>query len=299
MELQRVGSLSNMKSSDVFKQLMETFKNNVTIFMSFKNPATYLRYHKFVAQYNCSTITTAIIIAWYTITGSIFYFFAMYNTQARGSVGIIFLVLLLLTYVFTPLGFIIMYYRIFPNKHNKISPDSSSSSNNLKSWLIFLETIGVVTGSALMSAALFGQVYAGQCDSISSFNHILSCNPSANNYSLPSGTMLLTMMAPLVLSCVFRMVRWEAVLASYIISNVSILFCILYGQLYLSLYTWILYIPLSISILFENQRNSLVTFFLVERLEQLVVEVEKITKDTYNTEMIHMMANMAHDLKTV
>jgi signal transduction histidine kinase len=52
-------------------------------------------------------------------------------------------------------------------------------------------------------------------------------------------------------------------------------------------------------LLYENQRQNLQLFVLAEKLTHSLEENERLADETHATELRHMIANVAHDLKTV
>jgi signal transduction histidine kinase len=49
--------------------------------------------------------------------------------------------------------------------------------------------------------------------------------------------------------------------------------------------------------LYENQRQNLILYFVVKRQRKLLAENKQLSEET-TTELRHMIANVAHDLKT-
>ena len=60
-----------------------------------------------------------------------------------------------------------------------------------------------------------------------------------------------------------------------------------------------IYILLSGLLLYEYQRQNLATFILTEDLKFALEERERCAEETHASELRHMIANVAHDLKTV
>ena len=61
----------------------------------------------------------------------------------------------------------------------------------------------------------------------------------------------------------------------------------------------VIYFCYSLIILYDNQRQNLSIFFLAEKLKFSLGENERLADETHASELRHMIANVAHDLKTV
>lgn len=60
-----------------------------------------------------------------------------------------------------------------------------------------------------------------------------------------------------------------------------------------------LYFAYSIIILYDNQRQNVSLFFVAEKLKFTLDENNRLADETHASELRHMIANVAHDLKTV
>jgi hypothetical protein len=77
-----------------------------------------------------------------------------------------------------------------------------------------------------------------------------------------------------------------------------LLVIILWFNLYNSTVSLIFYVPISLIILTESRRQNLEVFFITQKLEKSL-EDNEANAELHATELRHMIANVAHDLKTV
>jgi signal transduction histidine kinase len=125
-----------------------------------------------------------------------------------------------------------------------------------------------------------------------------SCNSGLASRTLPQESVMLLMIQPLCYSVAFKSLQFEFVVATW-----AIIICALFGavwmvEAYQSLPAILIYMPLSLALLLENHRQDLILFFVVKSQRKLLAENKQMSEER-TTEMRHMIANVAHDLKTV
>ncbi len=141
------------------------------------------------------------------------------------------------------------------------------------------------------------RVYNGKCHSLNQLE-MYKCNSELSSRALPQEYLLILMINPVVNSIVFKSLRFEHVFLSWIIVIATLVVCVIYANATQSLPAICTYIPTSLLLLFENHRQDLILFFVVKSQKRLLVENKRMS-DEMATEMRHMIANVAHDLKTV
>jgi hypothetical protein len=167
----------------------------------------------------------------------------------------------------------------------------------LLSWTPVIEVTSALASILSLGVCLLARVHNGQCKSLNQ-TYMWSCSSEMASRALPQEHLVMLMMYPLMHSSVLKALRFEYVLASWVLAIMFIFAAIGWSNATQSLPAIIIYIPLSGVILFENYRQDLILYFVVKRQKKLLGENKRMA-DEQATEMRHMIANVAHDLKTV
>eukprot|EP01034_Spumella_vulgaris_P040771 gene40771-50450_t len=151
---------------------------------------------------------------------------------------------------------------------------------------------------ASLTPALFllGRLYNGECRSLNQLD-MWSCNSGYASRTLPQESVLILMIQPICYSVAFKSLRFELVMATWVIIMCTLCIGVWMAEAYQSIPTIIIYVPLSLIILLENYRQDLILYFVVKSQRKLLAE-NKVMAEERTTEMRHMIANVAHDLKT-
>ncbi len=114
-----------------------------------------------------------------------------------------------------------------------------------------------------------------------------------------SHDLVLIMMTPLLLSIVFHSTDWFTTFLCWICG--IFFMCGLYWSSFTgtTLLALLMYVFLSLVLSYEYRRQSLSKFLLSLNLKLLIQENELMADELHANEMRHMIANVAHDLKTV
>lgn len=128
--------------------------------------------------------------------------------------------------------------------------------------------------------------------------YTISCNPLDDKARLPDDILLATLVMPFFYSVILR-VHWRTLLATVVIIIGALLTGGLIEKLYLSLQYVAIFIPLMLVVLHEHQRQTMAQFYIALKQQALIQENERLAEDVHAQEMRHMIANVAHDLKTV
>jgi signal transduction histidine kinase len=115
---------------------------------------------------------------------------------------------------------------------------------------------------------------------------------------MPEDVMVASMAIPLVMAVIVKGAKWEATLVGCMIICATNLFTMYHFDLANSLAVFVLYFPVSLVVLFENQRQNIKVFLLSQNQENLLLENERLAEETHANELRHMIGNVAHDLKT-
>lgn len=163
-------------------------------------------------------------------------------------------------------------------------------------YSFFLLSITTVNGLFLLF-----RVQSGTCKS-TSFQGQWSCNPLTAEESLPLNSIVLNMWITIAFIALFRCIRWSVHLLIWVIT-LGFLFTatVLVGKANFSV-VWIAnisYLVLGGVVIYELKRQSLHTFKIHKLLEATIDELVELKESEYAEEMRHLIANVAHDLKTV
>ncbi len=175
--------------------------------------------------------------------------------------------------------------------------DESPRRDYIMSWTPVVEVVSALASTLSLGVCLLARVYNGQCRSLNQVD-MWSCSSEMASRALPQEHLVMLMIYPLLHSSVLKALRFEYVLASWVLAIMFMFAAAGWGNAMQSFPAIIVYIPLSGVILFENYRQDLILFFVVKRQKKLLAENRRMA-DEQATEMRHMIANVAHDLKTV
>lgn len=154
-----------------------------------------------------------------------------------------------------------------------------------------------VCESLAMGLYLIARIYNGACDELDQY-HRWSCNSEYEVGALPQGTLLIYMFLPLLFSVALKTVKTSIVLLSWGIVVISVAISIGVADSVYSIPVLVFYIPLSLVFIWEIHRQNVYQFLLLKR-QQVLLDTNRRLADETQTELRFMIANMAHDLKTV
>lgn len=182
-------------------------------------------------------------------------------------------------------------------KNKARSSNPSALVQNLTSYFPVVMNGMSVLISLTLGLYLIARVLNGRCESLDQL-HMWSCNSEYDSHALPQESVLTLMFLPIVLSIAFKTIRTFSILLSWAIAVLSIVVAIILADAVQSLPVLIVYIPLSLIFLFEIHRQNVILFLIVKKQQTLLDENKKLA-DESQSELRFMIANMAHDLKTV
>eukprot|EP01038_Epipyxis_sp_PR26KG_P012396 gene12396-16626_t len=166
----------------------------------------------------------------------------------------------------------------------------------------FLMAGWIICCCAAYGITLIFRVQSGRC--VESYNnHSLvpihssfSCL-SDNHGAYPEDSMVIALMLPIILSVISNNVHWSVALTAWVISFVSVIVSILAASAYSTLWSFIIFVPLSIlSLIAVVDQHQRCNRNVIEAYElQLQIESNRINSEK---EVRHLIGNLAHDLKT-
>ena len=145
---------------------------------------------------------------------------------------------------------------------------------------------------------LFYRSDAGMCSVTPNAIQVLSCNPLSSAHSLPTDTLLYAMLTPIVYLITCPKVSCEDLVKSWVTVLLWISFCLIAFNAYNTLFSFLLYVPLSALIMFKLKNDQyslrLQSYCYESKIEEL--EAKSQCRDR---EIQNMLSNVAHDMKTV
>lgn len=232
-----------------------------------------------IAIYLAMTIIVFFVVFFYTS--------ALLYASSRESESIV--LVLLLTIVFRIPVFIFVW---IVKKQMKITPFRTY----LSTLIPYCENFSSLTSTLSIGLSMFARLYNGKCTNIS--DQRWNCNPEYTAHALPQDHLVILMMYPLVHSIVYKALRIDCVVISWVVAIIIMFFAVWWADAVNSIPAIVVYIPLSALMLYENYRQDLILYFVVKRQRKLLAENKQMADDQA-TELRHMIANVAHDLKTV
>lgn len=178
---------------------------------------------------------------------------------------------------------------------------SASLKKNISQRLIAQYTFEY---AATLSCVIYmiARTMAGSCDH---FNEPFAelevplCNPHAAANAIPIDELAILMLLPALVVTILRETSAIIVFSIWIINLVSFIVCSIILQSvggFSMIFIYTLFCPL---IFIDLQRQNYDIFMANQKLEEIHQAHEKIAAEEISTEMRHMIANVAHDLKTV
>lgn len=164
-------------------------------------------------------------------------------------------------------------------------------------WLPTMVNWASVLNTLCGGLFLLARVVNGKCDNLDQL-HRYSCNAEYASYALPQDILFCLMFLPVLYSIVFKSVTRTFIILNWFLTMTFILVAVFISQSYQSFPVIIVYIPLSLGMLFELQRQNIILFLIV-RKQQSLLQANKVLSEEAQNELRFMIANMAHDLKTV
>lgn len=164
-------------------------------------------------------------------------------------------------------------------------------------WISFASNMLSIIGSFVMGLYLLARIVNGRCAKLDQY-HMYGCNSEYDSHALPQEHMLSLMMLPIVLSVVVKTIKFPYVALAWCFCVLFISIAIGISNSFQSIPALLLYLPVSLAILFEDNRQTII-LYLALRKQQALFDERKILSEEAQTELRFMIANMAHDLKTV
>lgn len=230
-------------------------------------------------QKRVSKITIAILLLWFTICSVYILTVAIVYAKNR-----YFFIAIAVCYFVLRNPLLILYVYKSTGKNGQVFRSTLANTSTVQS-------------SICMGLFLVGRVYNGHCSS-NDLVQIWSCNPEESSHALPQDVMFCLLIIPIMASIIFKTVKWQSVLASWLITVGFMSYAIWVGDAVNSIPVLVFYIPISVILMYENYRQDIILFLMSRKKDDLLDENRRLSEEAQN-ELRFMIANMAHDLKTV
>lgn len=126
-----------------------------------------------------------------------------------------------------------------------------------------------------------------------------NCNVLGHAQAITLETSIIIMMVPIMYSISVRGAYFEFAIGLWTMTLATLIFSVCYGDERNSILFVAYYMIGSVTILIESRRQNYYLFFTHQKLQSFLVERDRAADAANAQEMRHMIANVAHDLKTV
>eukprot|EP00981_Chlorochromonas_danica_P010723 scaffold3349_cov165-Ochromonas_danica.AAC.1 len=137
----------------------------------------------------------------------------------------------------------------------------------------------------------------GECNSDKLYKN-WNCNPLATANAIPFEMSILVMFCPLIYCVGVRGSGFSFTMLLWVIGMATLIFSIVYSNAMESILGLITYAVFSLFVLIESKKENYFLFFSHLKLQETLRVREKAADEANAQEMRHMIANVAHDLKT-
>ena len=161
----------------------------------------------------------------------------------------------------------------------------------------FIMSYLAVGHSVVLGLYLVARVLNGKCRNLEQFNR-WNCNSEYDAHALPQSHLIILMLLPFLFSIALKTVRAPYVFVSWLVVIVTVVISLVWASSYYSSPLVIFYVPLSLTCIAEIHRQNVYQFLLLKK-QQLLMDNNRRLAEEAQSELRFMIANMAHDLKTV
>lgn len=186
------------------------------------------------------------------------------------------------------------------------SNDTETLMSRIKGWKGSMQNWILILFTIYFSALLNAKVRIGDCSGWRETNdnetlYSMYCNDGT---ALPAGTSLALLLAPMTYYFVIRDTRYELIMLSWLFAVIALLLTgiPIHGK-YVPWMHFIvpalIYVVGTFLIYYESHRQNLSMYLLTKRLQATLAQNEALADEAAASELRHLIANVAHDLKTV
>ncbi len=173
-----------------------------------------------------------------------------------------------------------------------------SEMKSLEQLSNLLQAIYYLSTVSMRALDLIQRTVAGQCatdDILPSF----SCNITANTGSFPLESFTLLVVIPILFICVARESRIGLNFVAWCITTAPIYYSCVVLKSSRSSVILFYYLVSGLLIILDSYKQCLLFYLLSRQLKKMIESNQRLALQNKATEMRHLIANVAHDLKTV
>lgn len=276
----------------------DLMKKELDVFFRLKDPALQLEYEifNFTNQSQSSlliiTVLTTFLMIPLWILGGVGMLQEPFHHHVYIWAGTLFVLLIVGVLLWVLYFRIESWLKVCDQGHVPAAKQRAS----VRTWLQVL----FIIYTTLVCIRLFVRIqHGGDCHHSVMVSNSWECNPYASINAVPSDSAAMVMVMPLLYTMItrgadFRFAMLLLVLTAGVFIAATL---VLHSNLFLTMLCS--YLIFGATIIVEAKRQSLSVFFLHQQLERSIQAREKAVDEDIITEMRHMIANIAHDLKTV
>ena len=160
-----------------------------------------------------------------------------------------------------------------------------------------LQIIFIAVCTVYISILLNAKVRYGECAGNRDTIALFYCN--GRGFGLPTDMLMALTLIPMAFYFVARDTRVEIVMISWMVGIAALCATMTHLTYWSVLGPLFIYIFGTFMIYYETHRRHLTVYFLTRKLQTTLMDNERLADETHANEMRAMIANVAHDLKTV
>ncbi len=149
-----------------------------------------------------------------------------------------------------------------------------------------------------ISLVMIRRTWTGEC-SHSGYWYSWTCNPYAPSHGLPIDSAVILVTIPLLFSCVMRETRAILTVLAWSITMFCLIFCCVIVNSTNAFIATMFYGIASSIIMLDSYKQYLLLYLLSRQLKKTIETNQRLADQNKAAELRHMIANVAHDLKTV
>ena len=199
----------------------------------------------------------------YVIIGILYYIFSIYGSSINSTSWSLYVSIMLLTVALSPCAYMSVACQIW--------------RQSLRSYLPFIQGCFVITGSIILSLSLLTHQLSISCPTADFFD-LWYCNEQGTSRSVPEEPFLLVALFPILILCIFRECPWVSIVIAWVIAVVCMIVCITVLHAEHSILLVVTYIPLSLLLLYENQRQHILNFLYMRQAYSGAAEQKRQTR---------------------
>ncbi len=173
--------------------------------------------------------------------------------------------------------------------------NTATSLETLADSLVAIFYLSAVIGRSL---ELIQRTVAGQCKTLDWFESF-SCNPNAHVGNFPTESFCILASLPVFIVYILREARFYLNITAWSIALISLLFSTYWINTPQTMPLLSYYIFYQILIISDFVKQCLLFYLLSRQLKKTIETNQRLAVQNKATEMRHLIANVAHDLKTV